>query len=225
MPTGRGHEASHAEIIKRARDVQYACAEELARAQWYQDLFHQHESKAHFDNCDFENGTAYVESLLAEAKQLASKGETHRALFCLGQALHGLQDFYSHSNYLEMMESEHAKLKDVPILRIWTAQGKSRLFELVAKGLHSGTVTWGNPKKCPDGTPTHGALAKDTPTSPNGKQVVVKWENRTRHKVAVNLAERATQAFLLDAFRDIPQLKAACGTRISYLLLMDRRTP
>jgi hypothetical protein len=40
---------------------------ELRKALYVQDILHQFESKAHFDNCDFESSTEYLTSLLEEA--------------------------------------------------------------------------------------------------------------------------------------------------------------
>ena len=42
-------------------------AKELRRALFYQDSVHQFESKAHFDNCDFDGASTYVDALLGEA--------------------------------------------------------------------------------------------------------------------------------------------------------------
>ena len=41
---------------------------ELRKALYVQDLWHQFESKAHFDNCDFDGATGYLASLLDEVR-------------------------------------------------------------------------------------------------------------------------------------------------------------
>ena len=98
-----------------------ACADVLSRAAVWQDVRHAASSAAHFDNCAFDDGLAYIAALereagdllrAATARRTASGGmgeaalrQAHAAVFLLGQALHAVQDFYSHSNFLELEEA------------------------------------------------------------------------------------------------------------------------
>ena len=81
---------------------------ELRKALYFQDSYHQFESKAHFDNCAFGDAIGYVDSLLSEvddhvraAQASKDRGDSGaaqasilKAFFALGQALHGVQDFF-----------------------------------------------------------------------------------------------------------------------------------
>lgn len=103
---------------------------ELRKALYWQDTYHQFESKAHFDNCDFDGAARYITELLAEtgthveaagkAKVAGDKAATQKsalsAFFSLGQALHGTQDFYAHTNYVELHAHKAKKVTDIPVL-------------------------------------------------------------------------------------------------------------
>ncbi len=70
----------------------------------------------HFDNCKIKESLAYVESCYSEIRHhlcLAGKNKTDQ-LFVLrkfGQLLHPLQDFYSHSNYVELQLAKRSNLQ------------------------------------------------------------------------------------------------------------------
>ena len=144
-----------------------------------QDSYHQFESKAHFDNCDFDQAVAYIDSLLFEvdvhvaaakaAKEKNDKAAFNvymlKAFFALGQALHGVQDFYAHTNYVELSVGEVTTETDIGIVSPWTQSGKNKIKELSAKGLVSGYVFWGVPQKCPQGSLSHADMAKDKATT------------------------------------------------------------
>lgn len=111
---------------------------ELRKALYMQDVVHQFESKAHFDNCDFDGGTAYIVSLLTEADGhvqtmsiLKGKGDkdgmvesAKKAFFSLGQALHAVQDFYAHSNYVELSKEAAKKTLDIQVIAPWRKAGQ-----------------------------------------------------------------------------------------------------
>jgi len=54
--------------------------------------------EAHFDNELFSKGSARLNSLLDAAVNHAKKQDWHAAYLDIGGALHGIQDFFSHSN-------------------------------------------------------------------------------------------------------------------------------
>lgn len=63
---------------------------------------------------------AYIDERTKRAVELAAEGEhnrkaRHKSLYSFGEALHSLQDFYSHSNYVEWLVKNEAPL--VPIDR------------------------------------------------------------------------------------------------------------
>lgn len=214
---------------------------ELRKALYLQDSYHQFESKAHFDNCAFGDAIGYIDSLLAEiethveaAKGSKDRGDTDavetsmlKAFFALGQALHGVQDFYAHSNYVELSVDKVKKSTDIEVIAPWRKSGKDRINEMVGlpagKGLVSGFVFWGFPQTCAPGTLSHADLAKDKATTPSGKVKVAHLENRSRYQIAVQLAREASQELINDAFRRWPLLKETNGENVAFEVLVDRR--
>ncbi len=94
------------------------CSRQLVQAIYLQDIGHFFDANAHFDNCTFDGSIDYIESLLGEADDLVKSAHTHRdggqyrrggtavaeAMTRLGQVLHAVQDFYAHSNYVDLMD-------------------------------------------------------------------------------------------------------------------------
>ena len=197
-----------------------ACTEKLVAAQWRQDTLHQFESKAHFDNCDFDAAVTYVRELDGLAEVAARDKDWDEVLLNLGQALHALQDFYAHSNYVELMAQQHAP-EGIPSLKLW--EPTASLSTLVAQGLVSGRVWWGFPKRCADSVPTHGDMAKDSPDGGHGAKPIPN-SRLTHHEVAKRLAARTSRAYLKAAFQRWPGLAAHCGEGVGFLVGSDRRT-
>jgi len=210
---------------------------QLRRALYLQDTYHQFESRAHFDNCDFDNAGAYIDELLAEvdrhvkqaqeakaAKDDASmKKSGAAAFFALGQAVHGIQDFYAHSNFVELQAPKVKNVGDLRIVPLWTAPGRERVRALVKDGLVSGYVWWGLPQRCPQGTPSHEALAKDTDQTSSGKRPVPHFQNLPQYKVAEFLARESTLTFFGYAFKRWPLLAELNGKHVALEALVDRR--
>lgn len=216
--------------------VESPYARELWSALYLQDTYHQRESKAHFDNCDFEGGIAYINQLLAECDKFVNSSEAHkragrsrladiqmrRAFFSLGQILHAVQDFYAHSNYVELMRDEGRAIDDVRPVPLWLPEGRDEVARLRSRGLVSGYVWWGRPKRCAGGVLGHAQLAKDSADSPAGRVVVARWENLTQHDAAYRLARAASSEFLDYAFGRWPALGE--GSRVvAFKVFQDRR--
>jgi len=214
---------------------------ELRKALYLQDSYHQFESKAHFDNCAFTDAMAYIDSLLAEvdahvrtAQASKDRGDVAavdasmlKAFFALGQTLHGVQDFYAHSNYVELTVDQVKKSTDIEVIAPWRKSGRDRINELAGQPpgnrLVSGFVFWGFPQTCPEGSLSHADLAKDKATTPSGKVKVAHLDNRSRYQLAVQLAREASQELINDAFRRWPLMKAANGENVAFEVLVDRR--
>lgn len=210
---------------------------ELRRALYLQDTLHQFESRAHFDNCDFDSAIEYIESFWNEANThvdtaqkakaagnaQATSDAARKAFFALGQALHGTQDFYAHSNYVELAKAGVKRVTDMEVIAPWRPAGKARIKALQAQGLVSGHVFWGFPQKCPDGAKTHAELAKDSETTLSGKQKVPHLQNISQYGIAVFLAREASQQLMRDAFRKWPLLKELNGPNAAFEVLLDRR--
>lgn len=210
---------------------------ELRKALYLQDTYHQFESKAHFDNCDFDSAASYITELLSEtgkhvkeatkAKTAGDKAAMRtfvlNAFFSLGQALHGTQDFYAHTNYVELHIQKAKKVTDIPVLFPWRDEGYARIKELQKSGLISGFVFWGFPQKCPSGTISHSDLAKDSADTKSGKVVIAHLQNTSQYKIAVYLAREASLQLLVDAFQKWPLLKEVNGEAVALDILVDRR--
>jgi len=210
---------------------------EMRKALYMQDIGHQFESKAHFDNCDFDGSAAYIASLLTEVdgyvqtmSALKTRGDkggmvesAKKAFFSLGQGLHAVQDFYAHSNYVELSKEAAKKPGDIPVIAPWRKAGQDQIAKLQQQGLVSGFVFWGLPQRCPSGTISHGDLAKDKATTKSGSVKVVHLQNQSQHQIALFLARKASEAFLADAFKRWPLLKEVNGELVAFEILVDRR--
>ncbi|HEY0140821.1 MAG TPA: HET-C-related protein [Thermoanaerobaculia bacterium] len=203
------------------------CSWQLALAQWKQDLGEPRRSEAHFDNCAFDGGVEFIEERLTAADRAVQQKKFDKAMYILGQALHALQDFYSHSSFVEMMVRRHPKEpQKVTPIALWTAAGQQRLRALIAEGLISGVVGYSRAesKKCAAGSPTHETIAKDSPTfSAHAQTPIPGWKNRTYHVAALDLANRASEDFLAFAFRQWPELARQCAKPVGYLPITERR--
>ncbi len=227
--------ATHQELVKDLAKNPYVL--EMRRAQYFQDTVHQFESKVHFDNCDFDDAEAYLTELFGdvrrhadEAQALKAKGDkpgveaaVKAAFFSLGQALHGTQDFYAHTNYVELTAPKAARIDAIELIRPWTQSGRDRIAALRTQGLVSGFVWWGFPQKCPTGSPSHANLAKDSVDMKSGKVAVPNLQNLSQYKVAVFLARETSLKLLGDAFKTWPILKEVNGENVLFDVLVDRR--
>lgn len=214
----------HTNLIKN--DSRAArCTEILARAQWRQDILAALVPSAHFDNCEYESSRRYILARMTEARAFGKRGATDEALAALGRALHGIQDFYSHTNYVELAANRHPSFSKVPIVQLWKDDGGEQLRSLVAGGLRSGYVWWELPlDACGTNRETHEQLSKDTASSARGKQIIKAW-SLTHHQAARDLARQATNEFLRDALRsaELRSVASSCNNKVGYLLLTDNR--
>lgn len=227
--------ATHKDVLETLVASPYMS--QLRKALYMQDVVYQFASKAHFDNCDFDNAIVYIGERLDEvdrhvvAANIAKDRGDHalvestvkQAFFALGQALHGIQDFYAHTNYVELTVDQAEKSTSIPIVSPWQQAGKEKITALRDQGLISGYVFWGFPQKCPAGTPSHGALAKDKATTPSGAVKVPHLQNRNRYQIAAQLAREDSQALIDHAFRRWPLLKQVNGQYAAFEVLVDRR--
>ncbi len=221
------HEEANAAILKSPY------VKQLRSAMYWQDTVHQFESKAHFDNCDFDGSFGYINALWSEVNaevqgaQLDDKQDVEdrveRAFLALGQILHAVQDFYAHTNYVEMNVGRVQNVTDLPVLRPWTSHGQEHIEELQQRGLISGYVFWGFPQKCPADTLTHGELAKDSGKTDSGKVRIPHLENLSQHRIALFLAREASKNLLEAAFQQWPLLEKTNGPYVGFEMLIDRR--
>lgn len=210
---------------------------QLRKALYVQDIWHQFESRAHFDNCHFEGAQAYLASLIEEAGGHAdavlaarSKGDADAAaasakdaFFALGQALHAVQDFYAHSNYVELQAPKAKQAGDIPVIAPWRKSDQEKIAALRKAGLVSGYVYWGFPQDCPAGTISHHDLAKDSADTVSGKRLVANLDNLSQFRLAVFLARQASLQLMQEAFARWPVLKELNGPNVAFEIVLDRR--
>lgn len=227
--------ATHKKVLEGLVSNPYVA--ELRKALYVQDIWHQFESKAHFDNCDFDGATQYLAELIDEAGKHADSTQAaklsnnasamedaaKRAFFALGQALHTVQDFYAHTNYVELQAPKFEKITDMKILAPWRSAGRDQIEQLRKEGLVSGYVFWGIPQKCPSSTISHHDLAKDSATTKSGMKIVAHLQNFSQYRIAVFLAREASQLLMDDAFKRWPILKEVNGENVAFEVVLDRR--
>lgn len=145
-----------------------------------QDLY-QTDSRMHFDNCAFSAGADYVHDEWSLIEASAESSEP-TALGACGRLLHAVQDFYSHSNWVEL----HLDVDPIPV---WDLAGSSLPSDVV-----SGTWVLGRPKNCRPGTPSHSELNKDDAHSDSGREIVGAGphQGKTLFDLASDVAVRAS---------------------------------
>jgi len=219
------------------------CSEQLNAAIYRQDVLHAFESYAHFDNCAFDETFQYIQSGLKKSDEYFRSApsnwtendkvprEVLDGMLNLGQVLHAVQDFYAHTNYVELVQTIQPvpeREQDIPVIPVWTSQADDRIQDLVNQGLVSGRVWWTLPHQCGAYVPTHAELAKDTATTPAGATLSI-WkravgnQKQNNYNVAFNLAHRGTREFLRWSGGQWPQIERFCGKTLKYIIVNDRR--
>ena len=216
------------------------CSKELVYSVYRQDIMYAFYAPAHFDNCAFDESIYYIEELLKETEGVVKTAEELRrdgdfrnfgitvaeAMAKLGQALHGIQDFYAHTNYVDLMDKRKKTLDKVKLVKVWTPEGRAMVKQLQGTGLISGVAWWEPGNECPAGSLTHGELNKD---KDDGSPGIDRWKGRkfkqahNYHRMAKDLAVRTTDAFLAYAFNKWPILADACRIGIMHLVHTDLR--
>jgi len=103
----------HADLTRAALSDRFSpdALEEIIATNLAQDaLQNQLGSKAHFhfDNNKIAESLAYVESLHRQIAVLAAQGDNGKQQrAALGRLCHAVQDFYAHSNYVDLWLADH----------------------------------------------------------------------------------------------------------------------
>lgn len=121
----------------------------------------QFESALHFDNCCFDLGVERIDGLW----KFIESGSDENPFVSFGTMIHTVEDFYAHSNWVEL----HTDESPIPV---WDLDLSSLPSAIV-----SGTFGLDSPKQCGPGAPTHEQLNKDAPDSEEGKKVVPSGPN------------------------------------------------
>jgi Heterokaryon incompatibility protein Het-C len=219
------------------------CSEQLNAAIYRQDMLHAFESNAHYDNCAFETTYEYIQSMLKQSDAHFRRAPDNwndkttvpqpilDGMLALGQILHSVQDFYAHSNYVELIQKINPvpeREQDIPVMINWTKEGHTKIQDYIKKGLVSGRVWWTFPHHCANTGPTHADLAKDSATTNAGAKLSV-WkraagnEKQKNYNVAYNLAHRGTREFLQWSGEQWPQIEKHCGKTLKYIITEDKR--
>lgn len=126
---------------------------------------HQSHNEYHFDNCNFTSGATFINNRWAEVTRIGNR-RAAASLQALGKLLHATQDFYSHSTWVELK----AGYAPIPLWNFSTST--------LPAGIVTGTWVLGE-RRCPNGTPSHGTLNKDSSTSERGLMRPPSGPNRT----------------------------------------------
>ena len=99
----------HAEITKQALHQRFSAAalEKIIDANLYQDriLAQIGHNEYHFDNNAFEESYAYIEQQRALVISALQANDMLSAWSAFGRLIHAAQDFYAHSNYIDLWVS------------------------------------------------------------------------------------------------------------------------
>lgn len=108
----------HAEILRRALDGTFSARglNAIISANLDQDnlngwLWHD---EFHFDNSAFDESYAYIEQQRALIGPALERGQLESAWQAFGRLTHVVQDFYAHSNYVELWLSRADGRKPAP---------------------------------------------------------------------------------------------------------------
>jgi hypothetical protein len=96
----------HAEITKRALQEHFSTTalQKIIAANLYQDrlLAQIGHDQFHFDNNAFEKSYAYIEEQRARVISALPANDVDAAWSAFGRLTHASQDFYAHSNYIDL---------------------------------------------------------------------------------------------------------------------------
>jgi len=106
-PGDHSHESITEQAIKEFAREELSCephknaVKAIVYANGNTDINESSDSAAHFDSENFSGGQSRLERKLQEIQRAMLAGNVYEAREALGQALHTIQDFYSHSNWVE----------------------------------------------------------------------------------------------------------------------------
>ena len=136
----------------------------------------QFDSTLHFDNCAFLPGSQRIADLW---QLIRSHSIEENPYVLFGTMIHTVQDFYAHSNWVELHEGESP-------VSVWDLSVQSLPPQIV-----SGTFILDWPKLCGPGAPTHAELNKDSPDSTEGSKKVQSGPNQGQTLFQPSLRRRA----------------------------------
>ncbi len=210
-----------------------AAIQDIVHANGFTDLWDLLSSSAHFDCEDFSGGQERLRQQIVAIIARLNDGKISKAREALGQALHTVQDFYSHSNWVETRGGIYEDLGRAG--RLTVASGATCLACPSASGCENNLISpaqWTSgyfsalvftgcnkpAGKCSHGGPRDrtakdspkGGINKDTSNSPHG----------ALHHSAAAAAVLASKRFLINLQTDhhvtVEQLKKLlCGPTLA----------
>lgn len=247
-----GHKTVQADLWAKSA-LGEVCSDALNGGLYKQDLGEFYKAEAHFDNCAASESLDYLQKLKSSGDEIMRKArasyrqdrgqqrlrrDVRAAMKEYGRALHIVQDFYAHTNYVDLMADEDkagaspalqvlrknsVAFSENLALQIWTPEGVSAVLALQKDvGLVSGTVSYEASRlnRCAAGSPTHEALSKDAPNEGNGAKAT-RWAGVSRYQAATTLAKASTRSFILEITNTWPEIEGACG---KYLRVLQLKT-
>jgi von Willebrand factor A domain-containing protein 7 len=230
-PDDASHQSITEDAIKAfARDSlsfrpSEAAIKEIVTANGYTDKWEVFSSSAHFDDEDFSGGQKRLAQKIADIIASLNAGKISKAREALGQALHAVQDFYSHSNWVETRAGIYEDLgRGGPLTvasgptcldcpddsgcennLILPVQWTSGYFSAVFSKKPTGKCSHGGSKDRTSGAHPLGGINKDTSNSPHG----------ALHHSAAAAAVLASKRFLANLQTDhhvtVEQLRKLLG--------------
>jgi hypothetical protein len=200
-PDGDGHLGITSDALSRL-GFSEAAINEVNDSNRNTDVFAFHVEEAHFDNESLDTGSARLIDLKEQIIQalLSSPPDGRLARELLGGALHTLQDFYAHSNWVELgMATPEASLGRellTPLLaEIATCPASPNVLDPSLVETTTGYYLLPNPCDAPPGRCLHGVqffcagINKDAP-------------GRAGYPEAYDLAVLATEDYVRQIFDD-----------------------
>jgi hypothetical protein len=203
-----------------------SCTDAVIRAHWQQDIAKLLSAEAHFDNCKIDASIAYLRAEYAQADAAAAAGNVDVALRHLGHVIHSVEDFFAHTNFVELSAERFDTPTAVPVLVLWSPSSNAVLAPFKPR-LVSGRIfaeALVDSGACPPDTPRHGAMNKDSPTSERGATFVERW-HMSYYRATVELTHRACAKLLRETLQrpTWAAVRGACGTTFGFSLKVDYR--
>lgn len=189
-----------------------ACLETLVEAQFYEALKDaiSLDPTTRFINCRFEETLDNLKEALAAVEKAAKAEDLDDALQSLGRALSIQQAVFARTDYVERAAERFSGVAEVPLLRLWSKDGRKSLLDDARKGkvvaetrLDLGDSSCSEP-------PLVDAVDKSSPTAPGAEREIEEWEGQLAYSAAVQLAIKESEAFLAYAVERWPILRARC---------------
>lgn len=160
-------------------------------------------ARFHFDNLltpkDVRDNWGLLQRSAERAfQESVKKRNCELILLQMGVILHAVQDFYSHSNWVEQWDKNGYKVSKIPtwdeseeLMRTNSNEQVARDAVIIANSIHTGEFG-ANRKKVEKNVETHDNLNKDAPNSKRGMMQSQFANTISYYDLAMTLGERAT---------------------------------